>query len=378
MRQREYGVDLFRCMGLLFVNGVHAFLYNGFYSEAQQGGMMFLADACRWLFFGCNSMYLLMTGYLKSGSKWGKGYYKSLVAVIVGYILTCLITYPIRYHFLNEKDSLEVWINRFFTFSNYAWYVEMYIVLFLVSPILNLAVENIKEPRRLWLLVLCMFCITSLPSELKIQGPESTYSLIPDYWTGLYPITLYLIGAAIRKTKPKIPGWVGLSVAAAVAMGLAHTSLMTATSGFSSGYTQGYGGFWIVIMVTGLFLGIYNRKIPTPLGKGLAWISAGAFEGYILSRLLDVWIYSPNSYKTWNGGILAPLGEVIAQWRDPRYYWLLFLCITIPVFLFSLCAGKAVNCVSRWITKGIYQVKDGVAQALQEAFVKPAQDTPVE
>ena len=98
MRQREYGVDLFRIMGLLFVNALHACLYNGFYSEAQQGGMMLIANSFRWLFFGCNAMFMLMTGYLKSGSTWGKGYYKSLVAVIVGYILTCVISYPIRYY----------------------------------------------------------------------------------------------------------------------------------------------------------------------------------------------------------------------------------------------------------------------------------------
>ena len=370
MREREYGVDLFRIMGLLFVNGVHACLYNGFYSEVQQGGMMLFANSFRWLFYGCNAMFMLMTGYLKSGSKWGKGYYKSLVAVIVGYILTCLITYPIRYHFLNEKLSLETWTKMFFTFSNYAWYVEMYIGLFLLSPILNMAVNSIQDNKKLFWLVITMVCITSLPAELKVKGPDGNYALIPDYWSSLYPVTLYLIGAVIRKTKPNVPRWVGLSVAAAVAVGLGLTSLFTATKGFSSGYTQGYGGFWIMIMVTGLFLGIYNLNIPKPLGKTLAFFSGGVFEGYILSRLFDVWIYSPNSYKTWNGGILAPLGELVAKWHDPRYYLLMFLCITIPVFLISLTAGKVVNTLSGRITKGLYWIKDTMAMAIREAFFK--------
>ena len=370
MRQREYGVDLFRIMGLLFVNALHACLYNGFYSEAQQGGMMLIANSFRWLFFGCNAMFMLMTGYLKSGSTWGKGYYKSLVAVIVGYILTCVISYPIRYYWLDEKLPLENWVKMFFTFSNYAWYVEMYIGLFLLSPILNLAVNSIHDNKRLWLLVLTLVCITSLPAETKVKGPDGNYALIPDYWSGIYPITLYLIGAAIRKTKPKVPGWVGLTVAAAVAVGLGYNSLMTATKGFSSGYTQGYGGFWIMIMVTGLFLGVYNRKLPKPVGKTLAFFSGGVFEGYILSRLFDVWIYSPNSYKTWNGGILAPFGELVAQWHDPRYYWLIFLCITIPVFIISLTAGKVVNSISALITKGLYLAKDGIVSAFREVFSK--------
>ena len=31
MIKRESGIDLLRCVALLFVNGVHGFLYNTFY-----------------------------------------------------------------------------------------------------------------------------------------------------------------------------------------------------------------------------------------------------------------------------------------------------------------------------------------------------------
>lgn len=352
MREREYGVDLFRCIGLLFVNALHACLYNGFYYETQQGIGMFFANSFRWLFYGCNSMFMLMTGYLKSGSKWGKGYYKSLVAVIVGYVLTCIISYPIRYFCIGEKDGLGVWVQRLFTFSNYAWYVEMYIGLILISPILNAAVNHMDSKKQLYLLVLSMVFITSLPAEIKVTGPDGSYALIPDYWSSLYPITLYLIGAVIRKTKPDVPCWAGLTVAALTAAGLGLTSLFTTGGKFSSGYTTGYGGLWIMVMVTALFLGIYRLKLPSKAGKALAWISGGVFEGYILSRLLDVWIYG-----------------TVKQWHDPRYYWLIFVCITIPVFLVSLTAGKIVNTVSAAITKGLYRLGDTIRQRLSRSRV---------
>ena len=35
MHKREPGIDLFRCLRLLFVTGLHGFLYNVFYSEIQ-------------------------------------------------------------------------------------------------------------------------------------------------------------------------------------------------------------------------------------------------------------------------------------------------------------------------------------------------------
>ena len=92
----EAGVDLFRILGLLFVNSLHACLYNGFYNLPQEGADVWLANSFRWLFYGCNAMFMLLTGYLKSAKTWNKHYYRGLYTVLVGYVLTCVISYPIR------------------------------------------------------------------------------------------------------------------------------------------------------------------------------------------------------------------------------------------------------------------------------------------
>lgn len=323
---REYGIDLFRCLGLLFVNGVHSFLYTGFYSLPQVGAWVWLANTFRWLFFGCNGMFMLMTGYLKSTKPWNSKYYKGLLTVLVGYVLTCVISYPIRYFLIGEKDGLWVWVQRLITFSNYAWYIEMYIGLILVSPLINLAFQRIKDARSIWVIVLTMVAVSSLPETVYIPGPNGDYPLFPDYWSSLYPLTYYVIGAAIKKLQPKVPSWMGIVGAFAIAMSLGLVSLWTTEKGFSSGFTQGYGGFLIVLMVTLLFLGIYRLPIRQGFGKLLSWASAGVLEGFILSRLLDVWVYG-----------------LVPQWHRPEKYPLVFLCVTIPVFVISLLAGKAVH-----------------------------------
>ena len=323
---REYGIDLFRCLGLLFVNGVHAFLYTGFYSLPQTGAWVWLANTFRWLFFGCNGMFMLMTGYLKSTKPWNGKYYKGLLTVLVGYLLTCVISYPIRYFLIGEKDGFLVWVQRLITFSNYAWYVEMYIGLILVSPIINLAFEKIRDTRGICVIVLTMVAVSSLPETIYIPGPDGDYPLFPNHWTSLYPLTYYVIGAAIRRLRPKVPSWVGLAGALVTAMGLGLVSLLTATGAFSSGFTQGYGGFFILLMVTFLFLGIYRLPVRQGFGKLLSWASAGVLEGFILSRLLDVWVYG-----------------LVPQWHRPEKYPLVFLFVTIPIFVLSLLAGKAVH-----------------------------------
>lgn len=327
--KREYGIDLFRCLGLLFVNGLHAYLYNGFYSLPQVGFMVWLADSARWLFFGCNGMFMLMTGYLKSAKPWNKGYYRGLVTVLVGYLLTCVISYPIRYFLIGERDGFWVWVQRLITFSNYAWYVRMYVGLILISPIVNLAFRQIRDDRGIYILTLSMIAVTALPELVYLPGPDGSYRLFPDFWMSLYPLTYYVIGAAIKRLQQNTPKRLAFACAALVPMGLGLLSVLTATEGFSTGFTQGYGGFWVVLMVTALFLGIYRLNINARVGKVLAWLSGGVLEGFILSRLLDVWVY-----------------DLVPQWHSPEKYPLIFLCITIPVFVISLLAGRAVHTLS--------------------------------
>ena len=64
----------------------------------------------------------------------------------------------------------------------------------------------------------------------------------------------------------------------------------------------------------------------TRIEADLPQILSGVFEGYILSRLFDVWIYG-----------------TVSQWHTPAMYPVIFLCITVPVFIISILAGKAVH-----------------------------------
>lgn len=327
-QDRMPGLDLFRCMAFLCVTGVHAFLYNGFYSQSQEGFLMWLANSARWLFYGCNGMFMLLTGYLKSTKPLSKGYFRGLLTVLVGYILTCIISYPIRHFVLGDRQTLETWLNYFVTFSNYAWYIEMYIGLILLSPIINLALAQLKD-RQLWYVAGAMLFVTALPTI-------TPYNFLPDYWKNLYPLTYYVLGAVIRRLQPKIPAW-GALLCAAISVGLTGLlTLLTAGGGkFSDGYaTGGYGGFLTTVTVVFLFLSVYRVRLGNGLSKVLAWMAAGVLEGYILSRLFDVWVYGKFKF-----------------WHTPGKYILIFLCVTIPVFLVCTVAGHFVHKLSVLLTK---------------------------
>lgn len=326
MNQRKPGIDLIRCMGLLFVVGVHSFLKNGFYYEPQTTAAMWAPNTFRWLFYGCNGMFMILTGYLKSTKSLSVRYYLSLAPILMGYFLTCVFSFPIRHFLLDEKLTVYKWTEYMFTFSNYAWYVEMYIGLFLIAPFINLALDGLKNSRQMYLAAATMVFLTALPSI-------TTANWIPDYWVSLYPITYYVLGSVIRRLNLCLKPWIGVCGALTVAMGLGLVTLLTADRTISEGFSQGYGGFWITLMVTLLFLGLYHVKLPDFPARVLAWCAGGVFEGYILSRLFDVWVYAQ-----------------FPQWHEPDKYWIGFLCITLPIFIISLMLGKAVHTLAEKLT----------------------------
>lgn len=328
MHKHEPGIDLFRCLGLLFVTGLHGFLYNGFYSEIQGGELMWIATSFRWLFSGCNGMFMLLTGYLKTTKPLNRQYYRGLLTVLTGYALTCLISYPIRYFLYGERDGLSVWIDRFFAFDGYGWYIGMYIGLILFSPILNLALGQMPDRRGLLGIAGTMLLLTALPSLTPLQ-------VLPEYWTALYPLTYYTIGAVIQRLAFQLPSGRCLLGSVGIACFMGVLSALSARGGvFTDGFVQGgNGGFLTTVMVTLLFLGVYRLPLHSAFSKALAWLSGGVFEGYLLSRLLDVWVY-----------------DCFPRLHSPDRYPLLFLFATVPIFCISLLCGKAVHSLALKIT----------------------------
>lgn len=320
--KREPGIDLVRCLGLLFVNGVHMYLKNGYYGEAQVGLAMWGANCFRWLFFSCNGLFLLLTGYLKSTKPFTKDYYKSLLPILVGYGLTCLITYPIRHFSLGEDLSFWEWIGNFLTFSNYAWYLEMYMGLLLFSPVINLALAQVQDQKLLLGLAGVMIMLTALPSVTVID-------LIPDAWTSLYPVTYYVIGAVIRRLQLKVKVWQGMLLTALVVMFVAWVTLISTDQAFAKGFTQGNGDFWNTLVATLVFLTFYRVRLPERAGKLLGQMAQGVLEGYLLSIVLDRSFYA-----------------AFPQWHRPEHYPLLFLCVTVPIFVISITAGRGVHALS--------------------------------
>ncbi len=331
VKTRQSGVDLIRCLAFLFVVVFHSFLRIGHSYVPQIGATIWLYDSIRFLSISCIGLYLMISGYLKCENTNIKSCYRGLLPVLVGYLLACAVCIPVRHFVFDEVHSFAEWIKKIFSFTavEYAWYVEMFIGLSLLVPFINMALKYIGDNKKqLYILVAVLLFMTALPGATK-------WNIAPDYWRITYPVTYYVLGTVVYKLQPKINTWLGLfeALAAAGLLG-AHTVLTTDGSYKEFVPQREFQDLWIVFIVFFLFIALYHVNIPEKLGRVLAVMSSGCYCGYLLSSLFDARLY-----------------KLVPQWKNPDDYFLIYLCVTIPIYIASMLLGIVLQKVTNIIVR---------------------------
>ena len=284
MPKREPGLDLLRCIALLFVVTFHSFLNNGYYSESQVGISMWLAGSFRWLSVSCIGLFLMLTGYLKSEKTDVKACYRGLVPVLLGYLLAAVISIPIRHFVFGDVQTFSAWLTRLFSFSAvyYGWYVEMYIGLVLLCPFVNIILRHLQSTKALLGFGMVMLVITALPGA-------TPWVVFPDYWRSIYPLTYYILGAIVRRIQPKINPWLGIVGALIMSAILGAATVLSTEGKLSEALTWEFPDLWIAFIVVCLFAALYRVRIPSAFSRILAFGASGCYGGYLLSHLFDAW-----------------------------------------------------------------------------------------
>lgn len=297
--KRILGIDIVRFVAFLFVPCVHFFLNNGFYTYPVQGKRMFIMLVMRWLFFTCVPLFMLLTGYLNGKRKVNKEHYKNIIPILISYLFICVITIIFKIVYLDEKQSIIQWIMTIFNYSasNYAWYIEMYIGLFLLIPFLNILYDNLKTKGQKSLLVGVMLFSTALPPILNLK---SGLKLIPDYWIDMYPITYYFLGRYIKDYPIKIKKSICIILIFAICL-IESIITYAACYGkhFNWGCLGGYNALPTLIVTLLIFLLFYDLDIKNRFVRFFIHdIAKLSLDMYLISYIFDTLFYAPILEKT--------------------------------------------------------------------------------
>ena len=189
---RQSNFELMRIISMLFVVMWHVILHSDLYNST--GVTKFILDAL--ILFGVvhiNS-FVIVTGYFQCDKefKWSRffqtfsivWFYKALIALIFFIFITSTIS---NVELLKEIMPLD--------FRDY-WYINCYLILYLLSPFINKLVINLeqKDFRKLLLLSFVLFSLIPLISNQGI--------ILNDGYTLIQFVFMYLIGAYLKKYPP--------------------------------------------------------------------------------------------------------------------------------------------------------------------------------
>ena len=312
----------------------------------------------------CVPLFMIISGYLYVGKVIPISkvtmitHLSKLWHVVFTYLIMGVLAFLFRKFYLYEEVSFfKDCILSILRYDKYSWYINMYIGMFLLIPFLNILWHGIpnKDPRRC--LVVVLVVLTVLPSILNVYNLTDTeyllkpwltssYSqVVPDWWTNLYPLTYYYIGAYLKDEVDikacNTTRLVFLLLGAVVVFGLYNIYRSYSVSFIKGPWCHHWGSFQNMAMSILVFLIINSVTYPTWLrnAKLIPQISALTFGAYLMS-----WIPDNVFYPMLN----EQVGKTQLRFN---YFPVMVVLVAVSALLLSWIADRITKTVQRVFRK---------------------------
>nr|MCR5686588.1 hypothetical protein [Lachnospiraceae bacterium] len=228
----------------------------------------------------------MLSGYFMRKRKADRSHYMSVIPLLFSYIVISVAKMLLYNRLYGRIYGIKEMLQNL---GNYqiAWYMGLYICVFLLMPFLNKLWYALSEREQDILIGTLLFLCTIYP-VLKYIAPH--------YFTGIYPILFYFLGIAVRDRKWRPNRAVLAAVLAVALFAEAFISMkFTSTGVFDwnliSTSDGTYGTFFISICTVCIFLLLYDVKISPGIGRFLSSVSRVSFEIYLFAGAYDAVIY---------------------------------------------------------------------------------------
>lgn len=311
-KERLINCDILRILALIFVISVHSLSFIGFYSTITEGPTMLFSNMLRCLFMSCVPIFIILSGYLMSKRELNKKYLFKIVRILITYLICSILCFILINIIEGKTNELSIFnfISGLLSYSAapYAWYVNMYIGLFLIIPFLNILWNNLKEKRQKQYLLLVLFIIGILPNAVNIfnfkdpswwlnpASSRSYHQLIPNYWSGItFVILYYFIGCYLKDYKLKLSRKKNIIL-------LILSIILFGLFNYYRNYNALFG--WetyvgnaslevliVTVLVVNLILNLKIDIKSPKVTKIISKVSYLTFGAYLVSAIFDRWLY---------------------------------------------------------------------------------------
>ncbi len=295
-RERVAGPDIIRTLAIILVMFTHMLSYSVRFNEGLHTPKWLIYVILHYVCLAAVPLFLLLTGYLSSSKKLSKGYFKGIIPILLSYAIISVIS--ILFDRFVYGAEVPLWrailsvLN--FTAIDYAWYVEMYIGLFLLIPFLNMIKDALQDRKQWHILLAVLAFLTAMPDVAGsfIFGGVKL-NIVPDWWVNLYPVTFYFLGAYIKEFQPKVkklPCFAGAIGALAVSVGLC---VIFSVQEYAWWVMHGVSALPTMMFALSIFLMFYSvTTLPKVIAVPIREIAVCSYEMYLFSYITDKYLYA--------------------------------------------------------------------------------------
>jgi hypothetical protein len=336
MKERKLNIDLLKCIAIVFVVGVHFFLHTNYYGQSFTFKSIFLSSFIWMILMTCVPLFIMTTGYLMKDKTYSEDYFIKLLPVIGIYALTAAVYTFFDMRVVNEEYLGKLFEN-IFSFSHYAWYVNLYIGLYMLIPFLNAGFNSLTSRKNQVVVLGILVLFTIVPPTLSLlNNNEQNFMIlphiIPDYWKGLWPITYYLLGAFLASSKKKSSFkelvFVIFILDILSVFGLAAISETT--------FGIEYGVLPVFLLSSLIFYSVIHLKVSIKnewLQRVVLFISKNTLPIYLLSVIGDYYWYP----------------KMVEKWGDFTNLFLRFPLIVIFLLIQAILMTFILNTLLKFI-----------------------------
>lgn len=310
MKSRSANFDLLRIVATFMVIMMHFLWHGNVLSECKYGTLSYYFFwGIRAAVYPCVNCFVLLGGYFNCDkkiriSKIVELEIQTLFYSILGFSIALFIG-SISINFKTLRETILP-----FSSESY-WYVTCYIILLLIAPILNIAINNMKKSE-LQVVICLLFVVYSVVPMLTVW-PTNHFSMGRDvpWFIELYLIAGYIkrfgISTRIRTATGIYVGAVILLILSSFVIGILTNLVLGRATLTELLYVN--NSPLVLLESLALFLGFKQVEIQENVGRIISKIAQCSFGAYLLHEnvLLRNIIWNsldPNRFLGANNGVL--------------------------------------------------------------------------
>ena len=338
--KRNIGLDILRIIAMIMIVSLHVLGKGKFVSDIYNAELYKIALIFETLFIVAVNCYVLITGYFQIDSKFKV---KKVVSIWIKVVFYSISVYVILLLFGQVEFSISDCIKSFFPIlTNRYWFVNCYLLLYILSPFINKFINQLQRRhyQKLLIILFIAFCLLTsiLPSELTFDKTGG-YGII---WF----IILYLIGAYIKRFvkynyKNRINLYFYFGISMITYIGYLTIRYICNRLNIQDMGSRLYNYNFITVFLASVFLFLYFKNIQIKNSRVINMVSKIApltFAVYIIHEqtVLREILYLDilNLDQLWNNGIQLIIIPIIV----------------IMIFLICILIEKITqNTIPKWI-----------------------------